>query len=290
MNNGKTRKSSGMEVYMRISPNSTKPRNKKIRRLTPHCVAGNLKIETTLGLSSFINYDTNKGASTNYTIGTDGRIGLGVEETNRAWTTSCRENDMEAITFEISNNGGAPDWPMSDMAIESWLRLAENIVRFYGFKRVAYKAKPSSVARGVETTEKWIKTWDVDPDAMIITFHTWYVNKSCPGNFLMKKMPSLVDELNKRLGNYAQEEKPIPVEKPSTNNKVPYLIKINTPALNVRKGPGIKYGTNLTLTNDPNTYTIVEESEGNISSTEVGKWGRLKSGAGWIALKYTKKV
>ena len=28
-------------------------------------------------------------------------------------------------------------------------------------------------------------------------------------------------------------------------------------------------------------YTIIEEREG---------WGRLKSGAGWIALEYTKRI
>ena len=33
--------------------------------------------------------------------------------------------------------------------------------------------------------------------------------------------------------------------------------------------------------NDPNKYTISEESNG---------WGKLKSGVGWINLKYTKKV
>ena len=37
--------------------------------------------------------------------------------------------------------------------------------------------------------------------------------------------------------------------------------------------------------NDPNPYTIVETKE---NGTET--WGKLKSGIGWINLRYTKKV
>ena len=51
--NGKTRRKSPLAVYERLSPNKSIPRNKQIRRLTPHCVAGNLTIESTLGLSTF---------------------------------------------------------------------------------------------------------------------------------------------------------------------------------------------------------------------------------------------
>lgn len=35
------------------------------------------------------------------------------------------------------------------------------------------------------------------------------------------------------------------------------------------------------MTGKKNKYTIVEEKNG---------WGRLKSGAGWISLSYTKKA
>ena len=37
---------------------------------------------------------------------------------------------------------------------------------------------------------------------------------------------------------------------------------------------------------DHGVYTIVAESTG----TGATKWGKLKSGAGWISLDYTKKV
>lgn len=64
-----------------------------------------------------------------------------------------------------------------------------------------------------------------------------------------------------------------------------YRVKITTDALNIRKGPGTGYGTNGCI-RDHGVYTIVAESTG----TGATKWGKLKSGAGWISLDYTKKV
>ena len=64
-----------------------------------------------------------------------------------------------------------------------------------------------------------------------------------------------------------------------------YRVKITTDALNIRKGPGTGYGTNGCI-RDHGVYTIVAEGTG----TGATKWGKLKSGAGWISLDYTKKV
>ena len=64
-------------------------------------------------------------------------------------------------------------------------------------------------------------------------------------------------------------------------SELPYSIKIaNCTELNIRSGPGTKYGIVGKIA-DSKTYTIVEEKNG---------WGRLKSGAGWISLAYTKRV
>ena len=71
------------------------------------------------------------------------------------------------------------------------------------------------------------------------------------------------------------------------SSSLPYKkIKITAKSLNVRKGPGTGYAVTKTLTNDPNIYTITEESVG----TGATLWGKLKSGIGWISLDYTKKV
>lgn len=60
----------------------------------------------------------------------------------------------------------------------------------------------------------------------------------------------------------------------------PYIVQVSVSALNVRKGPGTNYGIS-TCIYDRGVYTIIDESNG---------WGKLKSGAGWISLNYTKKI
>lgn len=69
-----------------------------------------------------------------------------------------------------------------------------------------------------------------------------------------------------------------PVEKVETFN--PYKVRVTASALNVRKGPGTKYAVHTTI-RDKGVYTIVDKN---------GDWGKLKSGAGWINLNYTKKI
>lgn len=60
----------------------------------------------------------------------------------------------------------------------------------------------------------------------------------------------------------------------------PYLVKINTAKLNVRKGPGTSFEI-VTTVKKGEVYTIVEEKSG---------WGKLKSGVGYVKLSYTEKV
>lgn len=61
---------------------------------------------------------------------------------------------------------------------------------------------------------------------------------------------------------------------------VPYMVKIDTPALNIRNGAGTNYAV-VGCIRDRGVYTIVAESPGQGSTKG---WGKLKSGAGWIAL------
>lgn len=65
----------------------------------------------------------------------------------------------------------------------------------------------------------------------------------------------------------------------------PYTVKVTGNPLNIRKGAGTNYAACGAIT-DNGVYTIVEEATG----TGAKKWGKLKSGAGWISLDYTKKI
>ncbi len=64
------------------------------------------------------------------------------------------------------------------------------------------------------------------------------------------------------------------------SSSVPYLVRVTASALNVRIGAGLKYKIKTDIKKGE-VFTIVEEMNG---------WGKLKSGAGWIRLKYTEKV
>lgn len=64
-----------------------------------------------------------------------------------------------------------------------------------------------------------------------------------------------------------------------------YRVRIIADALNIRKGAGTNYAIAGTI-RDKGIYTIVAEANG-IGAT---KWGKLKSGAGWISLDYADKV
>ncbi len=70
-----------------------------------------------------------------------------------------------------------------------------------------------------------------------------------------------------------------------SHSECPYLVKITTDVLNIRKGAGTNTGKVGVIT-DKGVYTIVDEKEGKGAS----KWGKLKSGIGWISLDYVKKL
>lgn len=107
-----------------------------------------------------------------------------------------------------------------------------------------------------------------------LTWHQMYAATACPGPYLLSKMEYIANEANK----LNEEIKPEP--KPTSG----YLVKINTDCLNIRAGAGTNYDKVGQIT-DRGVYTIVAESSGQGAKN----WGKLKSGAGWIALDYTIK-
>lgn len=64
-----------------------------------------------------------------------------------------------------------------------------------------------------------------------------------------------------------------------TSSFTAYKVKVTTSALNIRSGAGTNNKI-VGVIHDRGIYTIVDEKSG---------WGKLKSGAGWISLKYCKK-
>lgn len=167
--------------YTKISPNRTVNPARKIDTITIHCMAGNLSIESCGALFAKVS----RAASSNYGIGSDGRIGLYVEEKDRSWATSNRDNDMRAITIEVANDGGAPDWHVSDKAMKSLINLLVDICKRNNIERLRWRNDKSLIGQ-------------IDKQNM--TVHRWFANKSCPGDYLMSKMDDIADKVNEKLG------------------------------------------------------------------------------------------
>lgn len=75
------------------------------------------------------------------------------------------------------------------------------------------------------------------------------------------------------------------IEKQKEQNNCPYRIKVVSTPLNIRKGAGTNT-KKVGVIKTSGVYTVVQESTGKGATL----WGKLKSGAGWIALDYTKRL
>ena len=173
---------SPLVVYTKLSPNHSGKRTKKIDTITIHCMAGNCSVETCGNLFA----SSARQASSNYGIGTDGRIALYVDEANSSWCTSSNANDQRAVTIEVANNGGAPDWPVSAKAYAALLDLVTDICKRNGIKRLVWSTRKNDRVNHLNGCN--------------MTVHRDYANKSCPGDYLYNRHGQIAAEVNKRLG------------------------------------------------------------------------------------------
>ena len=167
--------------YTKISPNSNNPRNSAIKKITIHHCAGNVTVEALGDVFAPVS----RQASANYGIDSDGRVGMYVEEKNRAWTSSSGDNDHQAITIEVANDGGAPDWHVSDKALAKLIDLCVDICRRNGIGSLNYTGDASGN----------------------LTRHNMFAATTCPGPYLQGKFPYIADEVNRRL-NQSVEKAP----------------------------------------------------------------------------------
>ncbi len=137
-----------------MSPNHSGSRLNPISKITIHHMAGNLSVETCGNV--FLN--PNKQASSNYGIGSDGRIACYVEEEDHPWTSANWENDDRAITIEVANSESGGDWPISQAAYASLISLCADICNRYGIYPY-YDGTPSAT----------------------LTEHCMFVATNCPG-------------------------------------------------------------------------------------------------------------
>ena len=127
-----------------------------------------------------------------------------------------------------------------------------------------FKPKQKTVENVIMLTEHLMKKYNVPKENVIR--HYDVTGKLCPAYW--------VDDTRWRNEFWNK------LNNGSVDTFKPYLVKITASVLNVRKAPNTNSKIVTTVKKD-GVYTIVDA---------VGTWGKLKSGAGWISLNYTKRM
>lgn len=151
-------------------------RVEKISKITIHHMAGQIGAEA----CARMHRDGTREASANYYIGPDGTICAGVSEDRRAWTSSSNWNDQRAITIEVSNNSGAPNWTVSDASYKALIKLCADICKRYNI----------------------VPAYTGHTDATL-TVHNMFSATACPGPYLMRlhQNGQIQNDIKKAMGN-----------------------------------------------------------------------------------------
>ncbi len=159
-----------------LSPNNSGKRNQRINKITIHHMAGNLSVEQ----CGAIFKDPNRKASSNYGIGSDGRIALYVPEEKRSWASSSAWNDNRAVTIEVANSAAGEPWNISEAAYKSLVALCADICRRNGIGAVNYTGDKNGV----------------------LTEHRMFKATACPGTTIHGYLTSgkLVRDINAAIG------------------------------------------------------------------------------------------
>jgi len=184
---------SSLVSYTKISPNSNNPRQNSIKKITIHHMAGN---GTLKGIGDLF-AKPSRACSSNYAIDSNGNVAMYCEEKNRSWCSSSPENDHQAITIEVANDGGAPDWHVSDKALATLIDLCVDICKRNNIPKLNF-------------------TGDKNGN---LTMHKYFSATACPGPYLASKFPYIASEVNKRLATPVVKGKLFKVQVGAYSNK-----------------------------------------------------------------------
>lgn len=146
--------------------NYTKGRDYKISKITIHHMAGKL----TAKQCGRVFQAKGRCASAHYGIGSDGKIGLYVDEKNTAWADGNRTSNHKSVTIETANSQTGGDWKVSDKSLKLLIKLVADIAR---------RNNLGTLVPGKN-----------------LTWHSMYASTTCPGNYLRSKMKYIAEQAN----------------------------------------------------------------------------------------------
>lgn len=170
---------SSLATYIDLSPGNYGAR-RAVNGITIHHMAGNMTVQQCGAL-----FHKKKGNS-NYGIDTKGTCALYVEEKNGAWTSGSKENDMQMITIEVANCGGAPYWPVSPEAYITLIELCADICRRNNINKLVWSNHRDERV--------------LHQNGCNMTIHSDFQVTACPGYTLRTLMSSIADDVNEKLG------------------------------------------------------------------------------------------
>ena len=191
--------------------------------ITIHCTAGNKHNSA----KATVDYWTNNGieASAQYVVGGDGSVCQNVLESDRAWTTGGMTasqmkklgrnyetgsmNDYHSITIEVASNIEGTE--VTDEALNKTIDLVTDICKRHG--------KTKAVWFG-DNAEKMVNYVPASYE-MKFTWHRWFAQKSCPGQYIMNHMQYIIDTVNSRLST-----KPTPAPTPATQHIINNFYRV----------------------------------------------------------------
>lgn len=147
----------------------------RITEICIHYMAGNCSIET----CGQIWQNPNRKGSSNYGIGSDGRIACYVDEDDIAWCNSNWDSNVRSASIETANL--QPSSEVTPQALDSLIKLVADIAKRNGM---------GTLVKGQN-----------------VTWHSMYTSTSCPGSYLLSKMDYIVNEANK-INNPPEPPKP----------------------------------------------------------------------------------
>ena len=242
---------SSLVNYKKLSPNHSGARAHTIDRITPHCVVGQLSVESIASCFT----SPARQASCNYGIGKDGRIGLIVEEKNRSWCSSSAANDNRAITIELASDLKAP-YAMTSPVYNNFINLCVDICNRYKKTKLVWIADKNKALK-----------YEPKSNEMLLTIHKWFSDTACPGEWLQSRLGGVAAEVTKRL-TPAPAIKEKKAKEAAKSFKQAFACKYKTKTkVNIRNGAG----TVKTIIGTAPKGTIVECS-GYYTATKNVNW------------------
>lgn len=138
----------------------------KINHITVHHMAGVL----TAAQCGSIFAKAGRGGSAHYGVGSDGKVGLYVDESDRAWSDSNWQSNCTTVSIETSNSSTGGNWPVSDLTFNKLVELVADIAKRNGL---------GTLVPGKN-----------------LTWHSMYAATTCPGDYLRGKMQELANRAN----------------------------------------------------------------------------------------------